>query len=107
VVAASNVNSGGDGSITMLSQNDTADGWRTLAVSQWRVASFGNQTPYGWLHDPAGRGVVQPTVRRLIAETGDAPLRHRERPPTVCGVVLAEHRDRSVTATVDVARRHN
>ena len=56
VVAASNVNSAGDGSITMLSQNDTADGWRTLAVSHWRVASFGNQTPYGWLHDPAGRG---------------------------------------------------
>jgi hypothetical protein len=56
VVAASSVNSAGDGSITMLSQNDTANGWRTLAVSHWRVAAFGNQTPYGWLHDPAGRG---------------------------------------------------
>ena len=32
VVAASSVDSAGNGSITLLSQNDTADGWRTLAV---------------------------------------------------------------------------
>ena len=56
VVTASHVDARGDGSITMLSQNDTPDGWRTLAVSHWTVASFGNQTPYGWLHDPLGRG---------------------------------------------------
>ncbi len=56
VVATSNVDASGNGSITMLSQNDTNDGWRTLAVSAWRVAAFGNYVPYGWLHDPAGRG---------------------------------------------------
>ena len=56
VVTASSVDTGGNGSITMLSQNDTANGWRTLAVANWKVASFGDQTPYGWLHDPQGRG---------------------------------------------------
>jgi hypothetical protein len=56
VVAASNVDASGDGSITMLSQNDTSDGWRTLNVARWRVAGFGSYSPYGWLHDPAGRG---------------------------------------------------
>ena len=56
VVAASSVNASGNGSITLLSQNDTTNGWRTLAVSHWKVASFGDQVPYGWLHDPAGRG---------------------------------------------------
>jgi hypothetical protein len=56
VVAASSVNPSGNGAITLLSQNDTTNGWRTLAVSNWKVASFGDQVPYGWLHDPAGRG---------------------------------------------------
>ncbi len=56
VVAATDVDAHGNGTIRMLSQNDTADGWRTLAVANWRVAAFGNQVPYGWLHDPAGRG---------------------------------------------------
>jgi hypothetical protein len=56
VVAASSVNTSGNGTITLLSQNDTTNGWRTLAVSNWKVASFGDQVPYGWLHDPAGRG---------------------------------------------------
>jgi hypothetical protein len=56
VVTASSVDTDGNGSITMLSQNDTANGWRTLAVTHWKVAGFGDQTPYGWLHDPQGRG---------------------------------------------------
>jgi len=56
VVAASNVDAAGNGSITLLSQNDTTNGWRTLGVTHWKVASFGSEVPYGWLHDPAGRG---------------------------------------------------
>jgi len=55
VVASSSVDSLGNGSITMLSQNDTPDGWRTLPVVAWRVTSFGSYVPYGWLHDPLGR----------------------------------------------------
>ena len=78
VVAASNVDASGNGSITMLSQNDTADGWRTLAVTHWTVASFGDQVPYGWLHDPRGRGganakPAKPTRTRLL----DAGRRRR------------------------------
>ncbi|MEY2569497.1 MAG: hypothetical protein QOE35_4026 [Actinomycetota bacterium] len=56
VVASSSVNSSGNGSVKVLTQNDTADGWRSLTVTGWTVQGFGSYTPYGWLHDPAGRG---------------------------------------------------
>lgn len=56
VVAGTSVDANGNGVIVMLSQNDTADGWRRLTVTNWTVASFGSQVPTGWLHDPAGRG---------------------------------------------------
>src|SRR5690349_18389088 len=38
VVESSSVDRDGNGSVRVLSQNDTGDGWRTLAVSNWRVA---------------------------------------------------------------------
>jgi len=56
VVSATTIDANGNGTITMLSQNDSADGLRTLGVSVWQVQSFGGNAPYGWLHDPAGRG---------------------------------------------------
>lgn len=56
VIASSTVDGAGNGTVTMLSQNDTADGWRTLQVVAWRLQGFGAYQPYGWLHDPAGRG---------------------------------------------------
>ena len=56
VVTQSNVDANGNGSITMLSQNDTDDGWRTLAVTNWSVAGFTHHAARNWLHDPAGRG---------------------------------------------------
>ena len=56
VVTSSTVDGNGNGSVTMLSQNDTANGWRTLPVVAWRLQGFGSLTPYAWLHDPAGRG---------------------------------------------------
>ena len=56
VITSSTVDGNGNGSVTMLSQNDTATGWRTLPVVAWRMQGFGSLTPYGWLHDPAGRG---------------------------------------------------
>ena len=82
VIASATVDANGNGSVTMLSQNDTVDGWRTLAVTAWRLQGFGSLTPYGWLHDPAGRGnplgegafvrvVNTPTVWRIV---GGAPL---------------------------------
>jgi hypothetical protein len=56
VITSSTVDGNGNGSVTMLSQNDTSNGWRTLPVVSWRMQGFGSLTPYGWLHDPAGRG---------------------------------------------------
>jgi len=56
VVASSDVDAYGNGSITVLSQNDTTDGWRTLEVSDWWVQGFNIFTPLAWLHDPLGRG---------------------------------------------------
>jgi CHAP domain len=98
VVTASSVNGAGDGSITMLSQNDTANGWRTLAVSHWRVAGFGNQTPYGWLHDPAGRG--SPT--HLATDAGYWMV---EASGTVHAFGNAVNYGSSATSTVAIAPR--
>ncbi len=56
VVTSSTVDGNGNGTVTMLSQNDTATGWRTLPVTAWTMSGFGSLTPYAWLHDPAGRG---------------------------------------------------
>src|SRR5207245_1832902 len=41
VVTSSSVDSSGNGTIRVMTQNDTSDGWRTLSVSSWRVAPFG------------------------------------------------------------------
>jgi hypothetical protein len=56
VVTASVVDAAGNGSVRVMTQNDTADGWRTLPVKAWTMQGFGSYAPYGWLHDPAGRG---------------------------------------------------
>ncbi|MDQ6697817.1 MAG: DUF4214 domain-containing protein [Actinomycetota bacterium] len=56
VVESTAVDQNGDGTIRLITQNDTADGWRVLRVTGWVVQPFGNFVPYGWLHDPAGRG---------------------------------------------------
>ena len=56
IVASSAVDGNGNGSITMLSQNDTDDGWRTLPVTNWNVGGFTHHSARNWLHDPAGRG---------------------------------------------------
>ncbi|HET7899561.1 MAG TPA: CHAP domain-containing protein, partial [Candidatus Nanopelagicales bacterium] len=56
VIAQSTVDANGNGTVLMMSQNDTADGWRTLPVTNWRLGSLGSLSAYGWLHDPLGRG---------------------------------------------------
>ena len=82
VITASTVDGNGNGSVTMLSQNDTDNGWRTLAVVNWRVQGFNTFVPTAWLHDPAGRAnpladgtfvrvAGQSTVYRLA---GGAPI---------------------------------
>jgi hypothetical protein len=56
IVTSSAVDDHGNGSVTMLSQNDTDDGWRTLPVTNWSVGGFTHHSAHNWLHDPAGRG---------------------------------------------------
>ena len=56
VVAWASVNGSGDGEVRMVAQNDSTGGWRVLSVGSWAVAPVGQNTPYGWLHDPQGRG---------------------------------------------------
>jgi hypothetical protein len=52
LVVESNVDEQGDGSITILEQNGSSNGLRTLTVNDWVVIS--NTTVIGWLHDPSG-----------------------------------------------------
>jgi hypothetical protein len=83
VIATSSVDGNGNGSVTALSQNDTANGWRTFAVAGWKMAGFGSLTPYAWLHDPAGRGnpladgtyVKATGVSGTFRIVGGAPIR--------------------------------
>jgi hypothetical protein len=60
VVAAVTVDSGGDGEIRLIAQDDTGGGWRRLGLSGWALQGFGQYVPYAWLHDPAGRGGTDP-----------------------------------------------
>lgn len=84
VVSASAVDGNGNGTVTMLSQNDTANGLRTLSVSAWRVQPFGTRVPYGWLHDPAGRGGTgtPPTSDANAKYVAAAYQAFLQRPPT-------------------------
>jgi hypothetical protein len=54
VVESANVDGSGNGTIRILSQNDTADGWRTVAVNNWWVdgPAGGLGAVGGWLHKP-------------------------------------------------------
>jgi hypothetical protein len=54
VVASASVDGSGNGTVRILSQNDTADGWRTLTVSNWVVTAgvSGLGAIPGWLHSP-------------------------------------------------------
>jgi hypothetical protein len=48
------VDDAGNGEIHILSQNDTADGWRVIPVSNWSVngPATGLGAVTGWLHQP-------------------------------------------------------
>jgi hypothetical protein len=60
VVSSASVDGNGNGSITLLTQNDTANGSRTLTVTGWNVQGFGNNTPYGWLRKPGWWNTTPP-----------------------------------------------
>jgi hypothetical protein len=89
VVAASSVGANGNGTVTLISQNDTASGWHSVPVTGWLVRGFGvNQTTDGWLHSIGGPiiegrpGTGRVTVR-VPTETGPRP--DAPDPPAVTG----------------------
>jgi fibronectin type 3 domain-containing protein len=82
VVATTDVDASGNGTLTVLSQNDTPSGWRTIQVTTWVVRGFGvsgqpgQNVPYGWLHAAAGVTGRPLTGRVTIAaptDTGPRP----------------------------------
>ena len=54
VVESTYVDGTGNGNIHILSQNDTADGWRVIPVKNWSVdgPAVGLGVVPGWLHKP-------------------------------------------------------
>jgi hypothetical protein len=56
VVAATIIDATGTGTVRILSQNDTDDGWRNISMTNWTVdgPSAGLGVVTGWLHLPAG-----------------------------------------------------
>ena len=54
VVESTSVDAGGNGEIHILSQNDTADGWRVIPVKNWSVdgPAVGLGVVPGFLHKP-------------------------------------------------------
>jgi hypothetical protein len=56
VVASSNVNSSGNGSITVVEENNSPGGTSTLNVSGWYVQGF--ETVSGWLHPVVPMGAM-------------------------------------------------
>jgi fibronectin type 3 domain-containing protein len=56
VVAWVSVDGSGTGEIRLVVQNDAGGGWRVVNVTNWVVQPVFANNPYGWLHDPLGRG---------------------------------------------------
>src|SRR5690606_5347988 len=57
VVTASNVNSNGNGTITVIEQNLSSSGYSTLSVNNWQVIGNAGHVS-GWLQEP---GTPSPT----------------------------------------------
>ncbi len=68
VVTAVDVDSNGNGNISVLEQNASPTGWDTVMVSDWVLESFEPVT--GWLHDP-GFSVTQPRSSTEEASLGN------------------------------------
>ncbi len=60
VVAESNVDNDGNGTILVVEQNSSPDGDRVLAVTNWQVMGSSG-TVSGWLHDPSSETQTPPT----------------------------------------------
>ena len=82
IVASSNVDENGDGTITVIEENSSVSGSNTLSVKKWLVSGYVSVS--GWLHDeqgdcPQSGGVILywNTDNNCINNTGDAGYRQR------------------------------
>jgi hypothetical protein len=70
VVIASNVDSGGNGTITLLSENISGDGNEsTFAVTGWKVASVFSFKASEWVQSGGGGGPLEITTKELPVGT--------------------------------------
>ncbi len=58
IVSASNIDTNGNGTITIIEQNWSSSGTRTHAVSNWTVQA--SMTVSGWLNDPSSGDTTPP-----------------------------------------------
>jgi len=82
VVTSSNVDRNGNGTITVIDENNSVSGSSTLSVKEWSVLAFVSVS--GWLHDeqgdcPQSGGVILywNTDNNCINSSGDAGYRQR------------------------------
>jgi len=68
LVTAVDVDSNGNGNISVLEENASVTGWDIVTVSHWVLESFESVT--GWLHDP-GFSVTQPRSSTEEASLGN------------------------------------
>lgn len=72
VVAASNVDAAGNGTITIIEQNNSINGIKTHEVKNWHV--YANTLISGWLHDPITIAVVTPANSAMVQRIGAIDL---------------------------------
>lgn len=68
VVAASNVDAAGNGTITIIEQNNSTTGVKTHDVKNWHV--YASTLISGWLHDPLTIAVVTPANNAVMQRAG-------------------------------------
>jgi hypothetical protein len=72
VVSASNVDASGNGTITIIEQNNSATGTKTHTVTDWYVSA--SPTVSGWLHDPYTLILVSPDNNGLVGRNASVDL---------------------------------
>lgn len=71
VVTAVNVDTSGNGTVTVLEENASASGWDTVPVSSWVLGGYGGVS--GWLHNPGFLPV--PSNARAAMRASDGTTR--------------------------------
>ena len=71
VVAGTNINASGSGTVTVEEENASADGWDTVPVTDWILGGFDGGVS-GWLHNPDFTLLPTDAVTAVRASAGNA-----------------------------------